>query len=270
MMFKIAVFLTCMLQMTIPDLFAQDTANTNIQKRNKMKIEIWSDIACPFCYIGKAHLAEAMKNLPDSDQIEIEWKSFQLDPTLPKSTDKTLFASLAESKGITMEQATNMTVQVKGMAQKAGLVMDFDRVVPVNTFDAHRLLQFAKTQGKGDAVKLALLKAYFTEGADVADAETLIGLGLKAGLPEKDLRETVNGDAFAKEVQSDIAEARQFNISGVPFFVVDRKYGISGAQPAAQMEATLEKALTEWKVANPKVALEMTEGAACKPDGACD
>ncbi len=235
-----------------------------------MKIEIWSDIACPFCYIGKAHLAEAMINLSDSDLIEIEWKSFQLDPTLPKTSDQTLYASLAKSKGISMEQAMSMTVQVKQMAQKAGLVMDFDKVVPVNTFDAHRLLQYAKTQGKGDAVKLALLDAYFTQGADIAKAETLVEIGLKAGLPEKELQETISGDAFAKEVESDIAEARQFNISGVPFFVVDRKYGISGAQPATQIKVTLEKALAEWKAANPRAKLEMTEGAVCKPDGACD
>ncbi|MCA1750251.1 MAG: DsbA family oxidoreductase [Cryomorphaceae bacterium] len=231
-----------------------------------LKIEIWSDVACPFCYIGRAHLMKALEKFEHGDAVEVEWKSFILDPTLPSSTDRDLYSSLAERKGMPLEQVMQMTEGVNAMAAKAGLSVNFDEVKPVTTFEAHKMLQLAKCSDLGDDVKLRLFQAYFEEGANPADAETLVQIGTEAGLKSEDIRAALGDPAFAEAVNRDVAEARSMGISGVPYFVIDRKYALSGAQPVATMLQAVEQAFSEKEAA----PVSQTEAASCKPEGNCD
>lgn len=213
----------------------------------KMKVEIWSDIMCPFCYIGKRHFEEAMKQFPEADNIEVEWHSFQLDPSLPKpASDLSAYEYLAQRKGMSVEQSKAMHQNVVQMASNAGLNYNFDKAIVANSFDAHRLIQFAKTKQLGDAAEERLFKAYFIEGKNMCDASTLLELAKDIGLNEAEAREVINGDAYSSEVKKDIEEASQIGVRGVPFFVFNRKYAVSGAQPSATFVNVLEKSFSEW------------------------
>lgn len=231
-----------------------------------MKIEIWSDVACPFCYIGRAHLMQALEKFENAEAVEIEWKSYILDPTLPASTDRDLYSSLAERKAMPLEQVMQMTAGVTAMAAKAGLSVNFDNVQPVTTLEAHKMLQLAKAKGLGDGVKHRMFEAYFNEGANPADPETLVRLGTDAGLKADDIRSALTDPAFAEAVGRDVARARSMGISGVPYFLIDGKYALSGAQPAAVMLRALEQAYGE-KNAEP---VSQTEATSCKPDADCE
>ncbi len=236
-----------------------------------MKVEIWSDVMCPFCYIGKRRFEKALQNFDHKDDIEVVWKSFQLNPQAITNPDVSVTEDLATKKGWTIEHAREMSDYVSKMAAGEGLHYDFDKAVSANSFNAHRLLQFAKTQGKGDALKEALLYAYFTDGKNTDDTATLLELGLKAGLEKAEV-ETVLHDpsSFADAVEYDIEEAQKLGINGVPFFVLDRKYGISGAQEVSVFEQNLAKAYEDWQAAQSKTKLKTVEGETCKPDGTCD
>ncbi len=215
---------------------------------NKMKVEIWSDIMCPFCYIGKRHFEEALKQFPEADKIEIEWHSFQLDPNLPKpASDQNVYEYLAQRKGMSVEQSKAMHQNVVQMAQAAGLNYDFDKTVVANSFDAHRLIQFAKTKNKGDEAEEVLFKAYFTEGKNMCDTNTLLQLAKDIGLDESETKTILNSNAFSAEVKKDIEIASQIGVNGVPFFVFDRKYAVSGAQPSASFVNILQKSYLEFK-----------------------
>lgn len=212
-----------------------------------MKVEIWSDIMCPFCYIGKRHFEAALKQFADADKIEIEWHSFQLDPELPKpASDLNVYEYLAQRKGISVAQSKTMHENVVQMAERAGLHYNFDKTVVANSFDAHRLIQFAKTKGLGDAAEECLFKAYFTEGKNMCDTPTLLQLAKGIGLNETETKEVLNSNAFAEEVEKDIEEASQIGVRGVPFFVFDRKYAVSGAQPVDGFVNVLQKSFSEF------------------------
>lgn len=250
------------------------SANTK-QERNmntaaKMKVEIWSDIMCPFCYIGKRHYEAAIAKFADSANVEVVWKSFQLDPSLPKPASKlSTYAYLAERKGMSVDQSKALHQNVVEMAKNAGLNYDFDKAIVANSFDAHRLIQFAKTKGLGDAAEERLFKAYFMEGKDMSDVTTLIALGKEIGLNEVEVKDVVNSTAYTNEVNNDIEEAHQIGVQGVPFFVFDRKYAVSGAQPVEAFIKTLEKSFSEWRKQNPANKLEVSEGKVCTPDKEC-
>lgn len=219
--------------------------NKEIMSSEKIKVEIWSDVMCPFCYIGKRKFETALTQFKDKDKVEIVWKSFQLNADLKTDTSKNTIQHLAESKGWTMEY-TNSTVQyVMEMAEGVGLHYDFNKAVVANSFDAHRLIQLAKSKGKGDAAEERLFKAYFTEGKNTADHAVLIQLGKEIGLEETELKQVLGSDAFAKEVKNDIQEAEQIGVSGVPFFVLDRKFAVSGAQDPEVFLKSLIKASEE-------------------------
>lgn len=208
-----------------------------------MKIEIWSDIMCPFCYIGKRHFEAALEQLDFAESIEVEWKSFQLDPTIPAMTEPVnVYQYLADAKGISLEQSIAMHDNVSTMAENAGLSYNFDRAIVANSKDAHRLIQFAKTKGCGDAIEEALFKAYFTEGKNIANLNELLFIGESIGLDATELAGVINSDQFAYEVNQDIQEAQNIGVRGVPFFVIDRKFGISGAQPTEVFIDSLTKA----------------------------
>jgi len=238
---------------------------------NKMKVEVWSDIMCPFCYIGKRNYEAGLKQFADSKNIEIIWKSFQLDPTIPQEpAEDNVYQYLADRKGMSYEQSVQMHENVVQMAKKAGLDYHFEKAVIVNSFNAHRMIQLAKTKGLGDAAEERLFYAYFTEGKNFGSAEILIELGKDIGLTEAEVQTALSDDAYAYKVKQDIQEAQQLGIGGVPFFVFDRKYAISGAQPAEAFLQTLEKSFFEWRKENPATPFEVSNGPSCSADGICE
>lgn len=207
-----------------------------------MKVEIWSDVMCPFCYIGKRKFEAALSKFEGKENVQVEWKSFQLNPSLKTDAGKNINAYLAEIKGWTIEQAKEMNARVAAMAKEAGLNYDFDKVIVANSFDAHRLVQYAKRKNLGDAMEEALFKAYFVEGKDTSDHATLISLAQKAGLDKEETKRILASGIFSDEVEEDIEQAAQLGVRGVPFFVFDRKYAVSGAQPVEVFLQTMQKA----------------------------
>jgi len=206
-----------------------------------MKIEIWSDIMCPFCYIGKRQLEKALAEFPN-DEFEIEWKSFQLDPSITAQSGKDVYTFLAERKGISVEQSVEMHKGVVERAKSVGLDYHFDKAIISNSLKAHRIIQLAKTKKAGDEMEEIFFKAYFTEGRDLSDDSTLIELASQAGLNSADVQEVVqNENLYLIEVKADIDEAREIGVQGVPFFVFDRKYAISGAQPLETFVQTINE-----------------------------
>lgn len=232
-----------------------------------MKVEIWSDVMCPFCYIGKRRFESALQQLSFKDDIEVEWKSFQLDPSMQYQAGKNINQYLAEHKGISLDRAKEMNDYVTKMAAAEGLQYNFDKAVVANSFDAHRFSHLATKYGKGDAAEEALFKAYFTEGKNIADHETLVQLGTDIGLNGAEVKEVLENKAYANEVRNDIAEAETLGVRGVPFFVLDRKYAVSGAQGAEAFHQALEQAYNEWKKENNN--LTIIEGETCTPGGDC-
>jgi protein disulfide-isomerase len=208
-----------------------------------MKIEIWSDIMCPFCYIGKRQLESALTEFPN-DEFEIEWKSFQLDPTITPQSGKDVFTFLAERKGISVEESKEMHKGVTERAKSVGLDYNFDKAIISNSLEAHRIIQFAKTKNLGNEMEEIFFKAYFTEGRDLNDGPTLIELAVKSGLDQIQVLEVLkDGNLFLDNVKNDISEAQQIGVQGVPFFVFDRKYAVSGAQPVEAFVNTIKEVL---------------------------
>jgi len=234
-----------------------------------MKIEIWSDVVCPFCYIGKRKLEKALSKFPQKEAIEIEWKSFQLNPDQKTNINISTLQHLAESKGWSLEQAREIVSQVAGMAEKEGLSFNFENAIVANTKNAHRLIHLAKALGKGGEMKERLLKAYFTEGLNIDDSATLILLGIEIGLEEGIIKILLESNQYEDAVDQDIYESRLIGVKGFPFFLIDRKLGISGAQPDEVFTQTLEKAWTDYTKENPK--LQTVEGSAhsCEIGGEC-
>lgn len=237
-----------------------------------MKIEIWSDIMCPFCYIGKRRLESALKEFEFADQVEIEWKSFLLNPDMKTDPSKSTLEYLSETKGWSMEQTREITQQVTEMAEIEGLEYRMDKTIVANAKNAHRLLQLAKTLDKGGELKERLLKAYFIEGANIDDQETLVTFAEEVGIEKEQALSCLNSNEFEDKVDQDIYESRQLGVRGVPFFVLDRKHGISGAQPKEVFTQTLEKAWTEYVKENPVLQFSGSskEGNSCDSEGNCD
>ncbi|MFD0763666.1 DsbA family oxidoreductase [Mucilaginibacter lutimaris] len=234
-----------------------------------MKIEIWSDVMCPFCYIGKRRFEDALQQFKHKDQVEIEWKSFQLNPDMVTDPSVNISQYLADAKGWTLEYARQMNNHVTEMAAEVGLTYNMHKAVVANSFNAHRFTHLAKTHHLGDAAEEALFKAYFTDGKNMDDVDTLAELGASIGLSADEVKQTLATDAFADNVKHDIAEAQYLGIQGVPFFVMNNKYGVSGAQAVPVFTQTLEKAFGEWHDEQNKPKLDVIEGPACGPDGDC-
>jgi predicted DsbA family dithiol-disulfide isomerase len=196
-----------------------------------MLVEVWSDIVCPWCYIGKRRLQTALGEFEHADEVEIVWRSFQLDPTFPKGRHEPVYTSLAKKFGGSVEQVKAMTAQVAELAAAEGLTYDFAHAQTLNTFDAHRLLHLAKKHGVGSEAHERLMRANLIEG-ETLDTDTLVRLAAEIGVPEEDSRRVLASDDYTADVEQDIAQARAYGASGVPFFVLDRAYGVSGAQSA--------------------------------------
>jgi len=225
----------------------------------KLRVDIWSDIACPWCYVGKRHLEAALAGFEHRDDVEVVWRAFELDPTAERF-EGTYPELLASKYGMGIAAAKE---RLKGMADlgaRDGIDFRFDRARRVNTFDAHRLMHLGILRGVQNGLKERLLRAYMTEGADLSDTETLVRLATEAGLDAEEARSVVATRAYAEEVRADEAEANALGIHGVPFFVIGR-YGISGAQPTPVLLEALRKAWAEVE------SLTVEAGAACGVDG---
>jgi predicted DsbA family dithiol-disulfide isomerase len=234
----------------------------------KLRIDIWSDIACPWCYIGKRHLEQALDRFAHKADVEIVWRAFELDPSAPRIRDASQSHTerLARKYGMSVPQAQQRIDQMVQVAAGDGLEFRFDRLQSGNTFDAHRLLHLAHERGIQDVLKERMLRAYMTEGQAIGDPEVLVALAREAGLDEQAARDVLGGERYAAEVRQDQALARELGISGVPFFVLGGGLGVSGAQPAEVLLGALDKAWSE--LAKPELET-FAEGAACGPDG-CD
>jgi predicted DsbA family dithiol-disulfide isomerase len=234
-----------------------------------MKVDIWSDIRCPFCYIGKRKFETALAKFPQKDKVEVEWHSYELDPGLKTQSRTLVYDYLAKRKGISRESSIQLHRQLTETASDVGLTYNFDTTVVANSFDAHRLIQLAKINGLGDAAEERLFKAYYTEGKDISDHLTLIILGDEIGLNGKLVKQMLDGDDLADEVRYDQHQAKELGIQGVPFFVINERYGVSGAQQPEVFLETLEKAWQEYEKEKPEVATATTDAAACSINGNC-
>ena len=241
--------------------------------KEKMKIEIWSDVLCPFCYIGKKNLEKALQQINDPTTVEIEWLSYQLDPNIPQEqTDRLDYYSYLEKhKGMPRSQVEGMFEQINQMGSAVGIEFNFSSVIVANSLKAHRILQLAKSKQLSNEAEEALFKAHFTDGLDIANDDVLIDIARQVGLEDEEVVSVLNSDQFAYEVNQDIREAGNIGVKGVPFFVFNRKYGVSGAQPVEVFVETIEKALQEWKAENGGIQMKGNEtGSSCDADGNCD
>lgn len=232
-----------------------------------MQVEIWSDVVCPWCAIGKRRFEAALARFPHRDEVQVRWRSFELDPGAPRERAGDLADHLAAKYGMSREQAEGFERQMSEQAAGEGWEFRLDRARNGNSFDAHRLIHLAAERGVQDAVKERLLRAYLTHGERIGDPETLVRLVAEAGLDEAESRAVLASDGYADAVRADERQAQAYGISGVPFFVIDRRYGVSGAQPA---EALLQALQTAWAEANPLTVLTPAAGGADGAgDGAC-
>jgi predicted DsbA family dithiol-disulfide isomerase len=229
-----------------------------------MKVEIWSDFVCPFCYIGKRRFEAALERFSNKNNVEVVYRSFELDPNAPRNVDYDVHEMLASKYGMSREKAKAMNDDMTRQAQSVGLTYHFDTAVVTNTFDAHRLAHFAGRYGKAQEMTERLLKAYFTDSRHIGDHETLAALAAEVGLDKDEAARMLAGDEFTKEVRHDEQEARRLGITGVPFFVINQKYAISGAQPSEVFVEALQKA---WDEDHPLTLLNDPNNDVA--DGAC-
>ena len=240
-----------------------------MKMENKLKVQIWSDVMCPFCYIGKRKLEDALSQFENQDAVEIEWKSYQLDPNFIASPDDNTVDHLAEKYGRDRDWAQSMVENTAQQAKTVGLDFHFEKAILANSFNAHRLAHLAKKHNLGNELEELLFKAYFTDGKDVNDLNTLTELGLEVGLQAEEIQQVLHSNAYAKEVEQDIKQANEIGVKGVPFFVFDNKYAISGAQPATAFLQTLEKVWEEGKFDSKVTLLNTSTENSCDING-CD
>ena len=230
-----------------------------------MRIEIWSDVVCPWCYIGKRRIEKALAEFPH--EVEVTWRSFQLDPGAPAEPTETVAEHLGRKYGGGEQAGRQMIDRVEAVAAEEGMIWRHHQSQRANTVDAHRLIHLALHAGGPELqgrVKEALLVAYFTEARNVADHAVLKEVAVSAGLDEAAVDDVLASDRFRDEVWADIERAQAYGATGVPFFVIDEKYGVSGAQPAEVFAQVLERA---WADAHPKLEMVDAAGEECGPDG---
>ncbi len=213
-----------------------------------MKVEIWSDVVCPWCYVGKRHFEAALLQFSHADQVSIEWKSFELDPRAPTFRNMTMDEMLQRKYGMTEEQAVAANQKMTALAAGVGLDFHLDKAQMGNTFDAHRLMHLATRHGLGGALKERLFAAYFTEGRSIGEPAALQDLAVEVGLDPAEVETTLAEGAYASDVRRDEARARTIGVCGVPFFLIDERFAVAGAQPAAVLVGALRRA---WAEAHP-------------------
>ncbi|WP_453996810.1 DsbA family oxidoreductase [Bacillus nitroreducens] len=210
-----------------------------------MKITIWSDFVCPFCFIGEAHLNKALENFTHANEVEIEYKSFLLMPDAKYVPGHSYAETFSSMKGMPVEQAQAMLKQVTDMAENSGVKINYDIAKLTSTSDAHLVFQYAKEQGKGNEFFSRFYKAHFQEGEMISDIESIVRLAEEVGLDGTEVRQVINSKDNMDKVTNDISEARSVGVQGVPFFVFDNKYAVSGAQPVEAFSQVLDKVWDE-------------------------
>jgi predicted DsbA family dithiol-disulfide isomerase len=207
-----------------------------------MQVEIWSDVICPWCYIGKRRFEMALANFAQKESVTVIWRSFELDPKSPQQYPVSLEEMLARKYNVSLQEAASMNARVSGLAQEIGLNYQLSKARPGNTFDAHRLLHFATSRHLGDKATERIMQAYFSECLAIGDRAALAKLATEFGIDESEALAMLESDAYSAEVRADQARAAKYGISGVPFFVINEKVGISGAQPVETFAQALEQA----------------------------
>lgn len=230
-----------------------------------MKVEIWSDVVCPYCYIGKRVFENALKKFPQADELEIIWRSYQLDPSLNAGQKNDLYQYMADMEGISYEEAVNERMEVAIKAREVGLVYNFDKAILTNTFNAHRLIHLAEKYKLGSFAEEQLFKAYFTEGLDVGNQDVLLNIGLQIGLDIEEILQAFTSDKYADEIYADMKEAGRLELYYVPFFLFDRKHIVTGVVS----ENDFLKVLNKLFVSNDS-DIEFMQGKSCSIDGTCE
>ncbi len=230
-----------------------------------LRVDVWSDIACPWCYVGKRRLEAALAQFAERDHVHVEWHSFELNPEAPRQLQEegSHAERLARKYRMSVADAERRVAHLTELARADGIAMDFEHIRPGNTFDAHRLVHLGAARGKQDAVKERFLRGYLSEGEPIGEPEALLRLAVQAGLDADEVQGVLASDSYAKEVRADEADAARLGIHGVPFFVLGGRCGVSGAQPTELLLSALQKAYAESVQPEP----DLTEGAACGPDG---
>ena len=233
-----------------------------------MKIDIWSDTRCPFCFIGKRNFEKALQKFSQNDKVEVNWHSFQLDPNMKTDLTKNHYEYLSEVKGFPMSQIMQMHENLIQSGKSAGIDFNFDEVKVSNSFKSQMLVQLAKEKGKADEMEELLFEAYFQLGKDIDDVEVLSEIGEKLGFSKEEIQDAVQSPELAKLVKNDIFAANSLGIKGVPFFVFNEKYGVSGAQPTDLFSEVLEKSWSEFSEFNSDIKI-IQEGDSCDIEGNC-
>jgi len=238
----------------------------------KMKIEVWTDIMCPYCYIGKAHYEKALQQFEHADEVELEWKAFQLNPDLPgKGQGYAVTDYLMNTMGLPEEKLNHMFNSVEKLAKDAGLNFNLPNAIAANSSDAHRLIKLAAKYGQDSKVLSILAKAYFEEAKDYSDHEFLINTGKEVGINEQEIRDMLDSDDYLYEIKQDIQEANNLGFDTVPTFLFDRKQAIVGSEPVDLFVKVLYKSYNNWQAAKNKTELiEIQKGQSCSIDGTCE
>ena len=246
------------------------TGSSDVSILEPLRVDVWSDVVCPWCAIGKANLETAIGSF--DGVVDVVWHSYELDPTAPAARDGEYVGMLAKKYGASREQAEGMIANVVRAGAEAGVEFRFDRVMPGNTFDAHRMIHLGAARGIQSEVKSRFLRAYFVDGAAIGLPEVVAEIAVDAGLDADEVDAVLQSDTFAEEVRTDEAMAASLQVTGVPFFVVDRRYAIAGAQPAEVMLQVLQQADDERRGAGPARGTAPdpgAEGGSCDVDGCC-
>lgn len=242
-------------------------ANKNHEMKNQLKIQIWSDVMCPFCYIGKRKIEEAISQFDNKESVVIEWKSFELDPSFVAAPNESIAEHLADKYGRDIDWATSMLENMTENAKNNGLDFHFEKSILVNSLNAHRLMHLAKKHNLSNELKEQLFKAYLTDGKDVNNWNTLEEMGAKTGLPIDEIQELITTNDYIDEVRKDQQEAQALGVTGVPFFVFDNKYVVSGAQATDVFLKTLEKTWEEGNFNTPLQMQNPDDANSCGIDG---
>lgn len=234
-----------------------------------MKVDIWSDIRCPFCYVGKKNFEKGLANFQEKSKIEITWHSFQLNPELETQLDKNSLENFSERKGVSIAEAKEMYQHVVKAGEIAGIEFNLEGQKVANSYKGHLLLQFAATKNVANEMEEELFKAQFIDGKNIDDEKTLIEIGKSLSLNEDEIKSALNSDDFKYAVAKDVALASQMGINAVPFFVINDKYGVSGAQPSEVFQEVLEKSWEEFSNGDQGLKI-IHSGETCDTEGNCD
>lgn len=235
----------------------------------KMRIEIWSDIACPFCYIGKRNFEEALAQFPQKEKVEVVRRSFQLAPNARYREGQSPSAALAEHLGISEERVVMMNEQVSNMAKTAGLTFDMPRLIWAGTRDAHRLIHFANEHGRSAETEELIFRAHFVEGKNISDSQVLSAIAAEAGLSYNEAGSALEAGHFDEAVSEDIEEFHRLDGRGVPFFVLDRALYANGARPVEDFADMLNSAYSEWSKNNTSQN-NLADAQVCEPGKECN